>query len=346
MLFVMLLVVGVLFGIGIGVAITENSAVEQPKADEEVVKEVVVTATVVPTATLTEIPTPTSTSIPTEPVVTAAPTMAAIPITRPIKEGGDLPLPRPANLSTPAVEVAHTSTPVLNPRVSAGGSCSTADLNEVPEVLWFYAQAVACIEADDRQGTGFVVRSTEAGEGYLLTNAHVVGVDPTAVVVHLENVVYSATVVLVSIERDLAMVRICCGDFTVLKRANRGVRFGEWVGSVGFHGGNFTYSGGIARATYERGLNTYLEHTADVHPGGSGGPLLVFPLEAVQRAEAGEGWSLEEGEDLAVIGVTAARSLEYDYTTYTIHQWDVSQFVGQAIGYTSRSQAVEYTVDW
>ena len=340
-LFVMLLVVGVLLGIGIGVGIAENSEAGQPE-----VREVMVTATAVPTATLTEILAPTSTSIPTESVVTVAPTMTAIPITRSTVEGGDLPLPKPVNLSTPAAEVAHTSTPVPNPRVSAGGSCSAVDLNEVPEMVQFYVKAVACIEADDRQGTGFVVRNLGSGEGYLLTNAHVVGTDPVSVQVYLEDVAYDAEVVRVSVERDLAMVRVCCGAFTVLKRANRGVRFGEWVGSLGFQDGELTYSGGVARTTYDRGLNMYLEHTADVQPGGSGGPLLVFPLEAVQRAEAGEGWSLEEGEVLAVIGVTAARSLEHDYTTYTIFQRDVSQFVGQAIGYGSQPQAGELTTDW
>ncbi len=161
-----------------------------------------------------------------------------------------------------------------------------------------------------------------------MTNAHVVGVDPTNVSVHLENVVYSGEVLRTSEERDLAMLRICCGNFVVLKRENRGVQFGEWVGALGFPNGKFAYSSGQARTIVYGSFNTYLEHTADVQPGGSGGPLLAYPLEAISRAREGEDLSLEEGEILAVLGVTSAKSTEYDYTTYTLFQSDVRQFVG------------------
>ena len=184
----------------------------------------------------------------------------------------------------------------------------------------------------------------------MLTNAHVVGVDPNIVSVHLENVAYSAEVLRISDERDLAMVRICCGNFVVLKRTNRSVRFGERVGALGFPGGEFDYSEGVARTAFERSLNTYLEHTADVQPGGSGGPLLAFPLKAVLRAEEGKGLVLDEGEILAVIGVTSARSLEHELTTYTIFQKDVRAFVDSvwgALGFElTRSSTPKYTIDW
>ena len=256
------------------------------------------------------------------------------------------PTPTPIPTSTPV----PSPTSVPSPKLSASDACSPVDLSEVPELLRSYARGVACIQADNRQGTGFVVRNTDSGEGYLLTNAHVVGVDPTIVSVHLENVAYSAEVLRISDERDLAMVRICCGNFVVLKRTNRSVRFGEWVGALGFPGGEFDYSGGVARTAFERSLNTYLEHTADVQPGGSGGPLLAFPLEAVLRAEEGKGLDLDEGEVLAVIGVTSARSSEHEYTTYTIFQKDVRAFIDSvwgALGFElTRSSTPKYTIDW
>ena len=55
---------------------------------------------------------------------------------------------------------------------------------------------------------------------------------------------------------------------------------------------------------------------------------MAFPLKAILRAKEGKGWDLEEGESLVVLGVTSAKSTEYDYTTYTIFQRDVSAFVG------------------
>ena len=268
------------------------------------------------------------------------------------------PTPTPLPTSTPV----PSPTSVPSPKLSASDACSPVDLSEVPELLRSYARGVACIQADNRQGTGFVVRNTDSGEGYLLTNAHVVGVDPTIVSVHLDNVAYSADVLQISVERDLAMIRICCGNFVVLKRTNRGERTGEWVGALGFVGGKFTYSSGLVRGVIHRSLNTYVEHTADVQPGGSGGPLLAFPLRAVLRAGEGKGWSLEEGESLGVIGITSAKSSEHEFTTYTIYQSDVSAFVDSvwgALGFElaprpttciscNRDLGIsdEYTLDW
>ena len=238
------------------------------------------------------------------------------------------PSPRSTSRSVPTPTPRSVPTPTSESRVATSGACYAVDLSEISELLRPYAKRVACIQADGRQGSGFVVRNTDSGEGFLLTNAHVVGVDPTNVSVHLDNAVYSAEVLKTSEARDLAMLRICCGNFVVLKRANRGVQFGEWVGALGFPGGKFTYSSGQARTIVHGSLNTYLEHTADVQPGGSGGPLLAFPLTAIRRAQEGKALELDDGETLGVLGVTSAKSTEYDYTTYTIFQWDVRSFVG------------------
>lgn len=255
-------------------------------------------------------------------------------------------MPRSTTPPTPMVTPVSPS-PV--PEVS--GACSSVELSTVPELLRSYARGVACIKADLRQGTGFVVRNTDSGDGYLLTNAHVVGGDPAGVSVQLDNVAYSAEVVQTSVERDLAMVRICCGDFVVLKRNNREPHFGEAVMSLGFSDGELTYSGGVLRTVGYDSLNTYLEHTADVQPGGSGGPLLAFPFEAVSRAIEGNGWELKEGESLGVLGVTVGKSSEYDFTTYTIHQIDLSQFVTSVwstLGFEIKglSTTPEFIMDW
>ena len=241
-----------------------------------------------------------------------------------------IPTPTPASQIEPSPRPTSTPVPTPTPasQVVTSGACSPVDFSEIDEFLRFYARGVACIEADRRQGSGFVVRNTDSGEGFLLTNAHVVGVDPTNVSVHLENVVYNAEVLKTSEERDLAMLSICCGDFVVLRRENRGVQFGEWVGALGFPGGKFADPSGVARTIVHDWLNTYLEHTADVQPGGSGGPLLAFPLTAIQRNQEGKDLELIDGETLGVLGLTSAKSTEYDYTTYTIFQWDLIAFVG------------------
>ena len=310
---------------------------------------------------------PTPTPIPT---VVPSPTPIETVLITPVPTWTPhIPTATPANVDRQLVShtpVVPTPTPiptvVPSPTPAASVACSPVDLSEIPELVRFYAEGVACIQTDGRQGTAFVVRNTDSGEGYLLTNAHVVGVDPTSVLVQLDNVAYSADVLQISVERDLAMIRICCGNFVVLKRTNRGERTGEWVGALGFVGGKFTYSSGLVRGVIHRSLNTYVEHTAHVQPGGSGGPLLAFPLRAVLRAGEGKGWSLEEGESLGVIGITSAKSSEHEFTTYTIYQSDVSAFVDSvwgALGFElaprpttciscNRDLGIsdEYTLDW
>ena len=294
-------------------------------------------------------PTPTPVAVPTD--VRPTPTPVAVPT--------DVrPNPMPTRSLTPTrvtppTDVRPTPTPTrtLTPTPEPSGACSPVDLSTLPELLRLYARGVACIEADRRQGTGFVVRNTDSGEGYLLTNAHVVVGDPTAVSAQLENVAYSAEVVYTSVDRDLAMVRICCGDFVVLKRNNRGPRFGESVMALGFQHGELAYSHGILRTVEYGSLNTYLEHTADIQPGDSGGPLLAFPFEAVMRAVEGEGLELQEGESLSVLGVTVGESSEYRFSTYAVDQYGVRQFVDSAWGtlgleLTRASTTPQFTIDW
>ena len=214
-----------------------------------------------------------------------------------------------------------------------------------------YARGVACIQVDDSQGSGFVVRNTAAGEGYLLTTAHVLGVNPTNVSVQLNNVDYSAEVLRIHADRDLAMLRICCGEFVVLKRNNRLGHAAEWVEALGFQDGVFITSDGLLRGLIHRGLNAYLEYTADVRPGGSGGPLMALPHNALRRHVEGEGFGLKDWESLGVLGIVSTKSLEYEFTTYAIHQTDASQFVDRVwsdlgLEGTPSSTTPQHTPDW
>jgi S1-C subfamily serine protease len=148
-------------------------------------------------------------------------------------------------------------------------------------------------------GTGFVVSK----RGHVLTNAHVVegcrevrtrapagggGVTP---------VIASDT------KNDLALVRVSSAPPSVATfRDGRGVRQGEGVVAIGFplrgllaSGANLT-TGTISALAGLRDDTRYLQITAPVQPGNSGGPLLdqsgnvigviVGKLDAVKVAEA------------------------------------------------------------
>ena len=240
--------------------------------------------------------------------------------------------------STPAIGSTATPRPTPTPvptptpasQVATSGVCSPVDLSEVLIFLRPYAKGVACIETDERHGSGFVIENTDLGEGILLTNAHVVGIYPEYITVYLENVMYSAEIVKISEERDLAMLRICCGDFTVLERANRGAQLHDAVGVLGFPNGELYDSTGWIRSAvqFPGDPNTYLEHSADVDPGSSGGPLLASPLTRIERVQQGRNQDyLDKGDSLVVMGVVTAELREFLATTYAISHHDVSKFV-------------------
>ena len=242
--------------------------------------------------------------------------------------------PRPTPTPRPTSKPRPTPTPVPTPtpasQVATSGVCSPVDLSEVLIFLRPYAKGVACIETDARHGSGFVIENTDLGEGILLTNAHVVGIYSEYITVYLENVMYSAEIVRISEERDLAMLRICCGDFTVLERANRGAQLHDAVGVLGFPNGELYDSTGWIRSAvqFPGDPNTYLEHSADVDPGSSGGPLLASPLTRIERVQQGSNQDyLDKGDSLVVMGVVTAELREFLATTYAISHHDVSKFV-------------------
>ena len=241
-------------------------------------------------------------------------------------------------------------------RVEGGTGCTYPRPSEAPGVVQPYIVSVACIQAGSRQGTGFVVRTGDDGEAYLLTNEHVTSGNPGSVRTWMFDGVYDGVVVVDSVERDLALVRICCGTFTALQRANRGAVFGEPGFAIGFPSGQFTVTEGMVRTVWDS-FTTTIEHTADVQPGNSGGPLLVYSLLTVKRAEAGEGWLQRPEEKLSVLGITVAKSTEHEYTSYTIWAHDAVHLVEGTLGYqkslTTRDHLAlleaggdPYTVAW
>ena len=76
--------------------------------------------------------------------------------------------------------------------------------------------AVVRISSGTGTDTG-VIFDTQGRTGYLVTNEHVVEGQSRVSVTVYDSTTYSGTVLGVDAVRDLAVVSICCGDFTALE---------------------------------------------------------------------------------------------------------------------------------
>ena len=136
-------------------------------------------------------------------------------------------------------------------------------------------------------GSGFIV----SGDGYILTNEHVVsGADTIEVTLAEHEQPYTATIIGSDKELDLAVLKIesdeelpklSLGDFS-------NVRVGEWVVAIGNpYGLDHTVTVGVISATgrpitiQSRQYKNLLQTDASINPGNSGGPLLNLNGEVV-----------------------------------------------------------------
>lgn len=145
------------------------------------------------------------------------------------------------------------------------------------EIIKKVKPAVVYIETTDGAGSGMIIESS----GYILTNAHVVENTNIADITTSDKKTYKASVVGRDENIDLAVLKITGSAFptvefgnsddNILKQGDEvfvfGYPFGLSEGDVKFKEG--TISG---RQTYDGVV--YLETSADVHPGNSGGPLV------------------------------------------------------------------------
>ena len=95
-----------------------------------------------------------------------------------------------------------------------------------------------------------------------------------------DSTTYSGTVLGVDATRDLAVVSICCGDFTALEFGDAaGLEAGDEIVAIGYAlglSGEATVTRGIVSAVrYDsRFLSDVIQTDAAINPGNSGGPML------------------------------------------------------------------------
>jgi len=133
------------------------------------------------------------------------------------------------------------------------------------------------------QGSGFIV----SGDGYILTNAHVVD-DASEVSVKLtDRREFKAKVVGSDAQSDVALLKIDAKNLPTVRLGNSAAtHVGEWVVAIGApYGFENTVTAGIvsakSRSLPDGGFVPFIQTDAAVNPGNSGGPLFNLAGEVI-----------------------------------------------------------------
>ncbi|MDO5090066.1 MAG: DegQ family serine endoprotease [Cardiobacteriaceae bacterium] len=132
-------------------------------------------------------------------------------------------------------------------------------------------------------GSGFIID----GNGYILTNAHVVDNASTVTVRLIDNREYQAEVIGVDERTDVALVKIDAKELPVATLGDSDtVQVGDWVLAIGSpFGFSHTATKGIVsalgRSLPEGTYVPFIQTDAAVNPGNSGGPLFNSKGEVI-----------------------------------------------------------------
>ena len=176
-------------------------------------------------------------------------------------------------------------------------------------------------------GSGVILSS----DGYILTNRHVVA-DSTSLTVELEDgTQYPATVVKISDDQDLALIKVEATGLTAAKiGSSSGLQVGQTAIAIGSPLGTFTetVTKGIVSALdrtitvtdestgQPQTLSGLIQTDAAINPGNSGGPLLdasgaVIGIDTAVSAQAeGLGFAIPIDAAASLIGQATAGAAE------------------------------------
>jgi len=161
------------------------------------------------------------------------------------------------------------------------------------EIVAEVKPATVYIETTEGVGSGMIIDA----KGYILTNAHVVAGVSTAKVKLSDGHLYSAEVKGRDEIIDIAILKISGQNFPFVKFGDSDViAQGNNVFTLGYPfglEGDVSFKEGTISRRISDGDVTYLETSAEIHPGNSGGPLVNHFGEVVGINSAGFGESIE-----------------------------------------------------
>lgn len=135
-------------------------------------------------------------------------------------------------------------------------------------------KAVVTVEMKNGHGSGFMITN----DGYLLTNAHVVGTEPVATVRFEQGFALEGQVVKVNRDFDLALVKVPGTDMPALVLGDaEELALGEELFAIGTpldERFGQSVSRGVMSGRREIDGRKYLQTDVSINPGNSGGPLV------------------------------------------------------------------------
>ena len=184
------------------------------------------------------------------------------------------------------------------------------------EIVAEVKPATVYIETTEGVGSGMIIDA----EGYILTNAHVVAGVSTAKVKLSDGQLYSAEVKGRDEIIDIAILKISGENFPFVKFGDSdAIAQGNNVFTLGYPfglEGDVSFKEGTISRRISDGDVTFLETSAEIHPGNSGGPLVNHFGEVVGINSAGFGESIEGvtiGETIKLaIPINVAKGLNSD----------------------------------
>ena len=176
---------------------------------------------------------------------------------------------------------SDTKTSTTKKETVKSSTSANKTTNKIPDTTLSNSQiikkvkpAVVYIETDTGTGSGMIISS----DGFVLTNAHVVQ-NSTAVKITLSGGGnYSATIVGRDENVDLAVLKINAQNLAKVEFGDSDmVEQGDEVFTLGYPfgiKGDVSFKEGTISREIADGANTYLETSAEMLPGNSGGPLV------------------------------------------------------------------------
>ena len=218
------------------------------------------------------------------------------------------PTPQPRPTITPAVSTP-TPTPAPEPKPN-------------PESV---GQVVVRTSTDEgRRGTGFVI-GLEGDRAYVVTNHHVVE-DAETMVFALGDYGYDDVTLLGSHEHeDVAVLSVCCAMFTALSSSTMPVTPGTEVEVAAMPGESeevIRTRGKVLRLTQQYGSSSpVIEHTAELHPGSSGSPLLNADGVVIG---INKGTNVKDATKFVATSYASVKSLIARWTGQVVSEADVA----------------------
>lgn len=180
---------------------------------------------------------------------------------------------------TAVVNISTTQTVVNN-----GGAPGLSEDDSLNELLRRFQPRQQPREFQAKSlGSGFII----SGDGYIMTNAHVVGNADEITVKLTDKREYKAKVIGSDERTDVALIKIEAKNLPIVRMGDpEHLRVGEWVVAIGSpFGFDNTVTSGIVSAKGrflpDENFVPFIQTDAAINPGNSGGPLFNMNGEVV-----------------------------------------------------------------